>query len=65
MAIFGGLVTTNAESALVGDDRAPATAGVPFTQQAVERSAATKPMQPAGAALLELAWQHRDQLLAG
>jgi len=64
-AIFEGLVTTNAEGDIVGDDGGvPAVAGVPFTQQAVERFSTTKPMQPAGAALLQLAWQHRATLLS-
>jgi hypothetical protein len=42
----------------------PAVAGVPFTQESVERFSAAKPMQPAGAALLQLAWQHRATLLS-
>jgi len=64
-AIFDGLVTTNAEGDIVGDDSGvPAVAGVPFTQQSIERFSATKPMQPAGAALLQLAWQHRARLLS-
>ena len=64
-AIFDGIVTTNAEGHLVGDgDQAPAVAGVPFTQESVERFSATKPMQPAGAALLQLAWRHRATLLS-
>jgi hypothetical protein len=63
--IFDGIVTTNAEGDIVGDDGGvPAVAGVPFTQQSVERFAAAKPMQPAGAALLRLAWQHRATLLS-
>ncbi len=66
-AIFDGIVTTNAEGRLVGDgdgDQAPAVAGVPFTQESVERFSATKPMQPAGAALLQLAWRYRATLLS-
>jgi hypothetical protein len=39
--------------------------GVPLTQQTVERFATHEPMQPAGAALLRLAWRYRDVLLDG
>ncbi len=66
-AIFDGIVTTNAEGRLVGEgdgNQVLAVAGVPFTQESVERFSATKPMQPAGVALLQLAWQHRATLLS-
>jgi hypothetical protein len=42
-----------------------AAAGVPFQASSVERFGTTEPMQPAGAALLRLAWEHRDTLLGG
>lgn len=38
-------------------------AAVPFTADQVERYAGREPTQAAGAALLRLAWQHRDALL--
>jgi hypothetical protein len=37
--------------------------GLEFSAASVERFTATEAMQPAGAALLRLAWQHRDVLL--
>ena len=60
--IFGGLVTANAEGRVVGGAGA---AGVPFTGETVERFAGgAEPMQAAGAAVLQLAWRHRDRLLS-
>ncbi len=52
-------------------DGSGAVTGIPFTAETVERYAGTEtgtetgtePMQPAGAALLRLAWRHRDVLL--
>jgi hypothetical protein len=68
-ATFAGLVQANDEGRLVtGDDPAggagPAV-GVPFKAPNIERFTAAEPMQPAGAALLRIAWEHRDTLLAG
>jgi hypothetical protein len=64
-AVFPQLASTNDEGRLVGvHDEASATTGVPFTEQTVERFALHEPMQPAGAALLRLAWRHREALLA-
>jgi len=54
--VFAGIVTRN--------DEGSSTLGVPFDAASVERYADVEPMQPAGAALLRLAWQHRDRLLA-
>ena len=51
---FGGLVAANDEGHLITR---------PFTAESVERFARTEAMQPAGAALLALAWEHRDVLL--
>jgi hypothetical protein len=45
-------------------DEAGATTDEPFTEQTVERFASCEPMQPAGAAVLRLAWRHREALLA-
>jgi hypothetical protein len=53
-AEFGGLVAANDEGHLITR---------PFTEQTVEQFARTEPMQPAGAALLALAWQQREVLL--
>ncbi len=64
-AVFPRLGATNDEGQLVRmHDEPGATTGVPFTEQTVERFATNEPMQPAGAALLQLAWRHRDTLLA-
>ena len=54
-ALFGGLVEVNTEGRVM--------AGVPFTAGVVDRFAAREAMQPAGAAVLELAWEHRKLLL--
>jgi hypothetical protein len=65
-ATFAGLVRANDEGRLVtGDDVAGAAVGVPFKAPNIERFTTAEPMQPAGAALLRIAWQHRDTLLAG
>jgi hypothetical protein len=59
--IFAGLVAANAEGRVVG---APAAPGVPFTAEVVDGFAGgAEPMQAAGAAVLQLAWQHRARLL--
>jgi hypothetical protein len=61
--ILGDLVTTNAEGTVVttGEDSA---AGIPFEHRNVERLLSSEPLAPAAAACLELAWRHRDVLLA-
>jgi hypothetical protein len=65
-ATFASLVRANDEGRLVtGDGAAGAAVGVPFQAPDIERFAAAEPMQPAGAALLRIAWEHRDILLAG
>ncbi len=58
--IFDGLVASNTEGQVLGHD----TRGFAFTHGNVERFAAREPMQAAGAALLTLAWEHREQLTA-
>ena len=59
--MFGGLVTANDEGRVVSW---PGLTGVPFTADVVRRFAGgSEPMQPAGAAVLELAWRHRARLL--
>ena len=64
-ATFAGLVRANAEGRIVGPDAAGAAVGVAFQAPNIERFTAAEPMQPAGAALLRIAWEHRDILLAG
>jgi len=64
-ATFAGLVRANAEGHIVGPDGAGAAVGVAFKAPNIERFTAAEPMQPAGAALLRIAWEHRDVLLAG
>jgi hypothetical protein len=63
-ATFTGLVRANAEGSIVAPGGPGGTAGVPFREMTIERFAAREPMQPAGAALLRLAWAHRETLLS-
>lgn len=58
--LFGGLVTQNAEGRLIG--HAPG-GDVPFDAASVRRFTSAEPVQAAGAALLQLAWRHRSELL--
>jgi hypothetical protein len=63
--LFAGLVAENAEGRLVTGHGTPTTSeGIPFVQDTIDHFAGTQPMQPAGAALLRLAWQHRTMLLS-
>lgn len=58
--IFRGLVTENAEGRVLIQD---GSAAIPFTRASVDRlTGGEVPLQPAAAALLRLAWQHRDRL---
>jgi hypothetical protein len=60
-AAFDGLVTRNAEGRVITQ---PGSAGIPFDTATVARfSGGQEPMQESGAALLQLAWQHRRHLL--
>jgi hypothetical protein len=62
-ATFSGLVSANEEGhILTGHDTAEGSVGIPFTAASIEHFTAAEPMQPAGAAVLRLAWQHRDAL---
>lgn len=54
-ALLGGVVASNAEGRVM--------TGIPFTAGTVDRFTRDEPMQAAGAATLELAWQHRKNLL--
>ncbi len=58
--MFRGLVTENAEGRVVTED---GSASIPFTRASVGRlTGGGAPLQTAGAALLRLAWQHREIL---
>jgi hypothetical protein len=62
--VFAGLVSANAEGRIVtGQDATGTTIGIPFRAATVERFTTAEPMQPAGAALLRLAWLHSATLL--
>jgi hypothetical protein len=61
--LFAGLVAANAEGRVIGPGAA-AVPGVPFTGEAIRRLAdGSESMQAAGAAVLQMAWQHRRSLL--
>ncbi|WP_316519908.1 XRE family transcriptional regulator [Kitasatospora brasiliensis] len=61
---FQRIVSSNDEGRRVGlEDATGSSTGIPFTAVQVDRLTTTEPMQPAGAALLRLAWRHRDVLL--
>ena len=63
-AEFGGLVAANDEGPLLSGPAAPGDgAGIEFSAPNVARFTSAEAMQPAGAALLRLAWQHRGVLL--
>ncbi|MFE4970951.1 hypothetical protein ACFRAR_02395 [Kitasatospora sp. NPDC056651] len=60
---FRHIVSTNDEGHRVGlEDATGHSAGIPFTAEQVDRLTGSEPMQPAGTALLRLAWRHRDAL---
>jgi hypothetical protein len=63
--VFGALVHTNEEGIVMGADKAAARRGAPFVEDCVEQLLESGVMAPAAAACLELAWRHRDQVLAG
>lgn len=63
-AVFRELVTSNDEGhRVVLEDGTGRAAGVPFRADQIGRLTTEAAMQPAGAALLHLAWQHRAHLL--
>jgi hypothetical protein len=62
---FTSLVTANDEGQLLTDGlSAGVSVGFPFNRATIERFTSTRPIQPAGAALLRTAWQHRRVLMA-
>ncbi|MER7582348.1 hypothetical protein [Kitasatospora sp. NPDC097691] len=65
-ATFARIVSTNDEGHRVQlEDGTGQAVGIPFTADQIERLTSREPMQPAGAALLQLAWQHRKVILDG
>ncbi|GAA1111819.1 XRE family transcriptional regulator [Streptomyces javensis] len=63
--VFPRLAATNEEGHLVAvEDNTGRAFGIPFRADHVERLTTEEQMQPAGAALLRLAWDHRSALLA-
>jgi hypothetical protein len=70
-AEFGGLVSANEEGHILtggsgaGAAAAPGEEGIEFSAANVDRFTSVEAMQPAGAAILRLAWRHRDVLLGG
>ncbi|MEU6425654.1 hypothetical protein ABZ860_07115 [Microbispora sp. NPDC046973] len=54
-AVFGEIAASNSEGRVVGR--------VPFDARTVRRHVRDEPMQAAGAAVLDLAWRHREALL--
>jgi hypothetical protein len=61
---LGGLVRSNEEGHFITGPAVPdGDVGVEFSAASVERFTTAEAMQPAGAALLRLAWQHRKVLL--
>ncbi|MEU7884938.1 hypothetical protein AB0B54_05515 [Microbispora bryophytorum] len=54
-AVFGEVAASNSEGRVVGS--------VPFDAETVRRYVRDEPMQAAGAAVLDLAWRHREALL--
>jgi hypothetical protein len=64
--LFAGLVAANAEGKVIGPPAAaaPGVPGIPFTGEAIRRlTGGSGSVQAAGAAVLQLAWQHRRSLL--
>ncbi|WP_042391096.1 hypothetical protein [Streptacidiphilus melanogenes] len=62
---FQRLVTTNDEGHRVElEDGTGHASGIPFRADQIMRLTHDEPMQPAGAALLHLAWKHRAKLLS-
>lgn len=63
-ATFDGLVAANAEGRVIASQGAAGAPGLRFTSQIIDRLAGgAGPMQSAGAAILQLAWRHRNSLL--
>ena len=64
-ALFGDLVTVNAEGHVISGRGTRETPGVPFTSEIIRGfEGGPEPLQAAGTALLQLAWRHRTVLLS-
>ena len=61
-ALFSKMVAINEEGAAVSTDAGQPTTGIPFTAEARERLK-NEPLSPIARACIELAWQHRKDLL--
>jgi transcriptional regulator with XRE-family HTH domain len=61
-ALFSGMVAVNEEGAAVSTEAGRPTVGIPFTEASRERLHA-EPLAPSARACIELAWQHRRQIL--
>jgi len=61
-ALFSKMVAVNEEGAAVSTEAGRPTVGIPFTEASRERLRA-EPLAPSARACVELAWQHRRQLL--
>jgi hypothetical protein len=64
--LFGSLVHANEEGRVVArepDAKPGAAAGVGFSAGNVKHYSGDEPIVPASAALLRLAWEHREMLL--
>ncbi|GGS62134.1 hypothetical protein GCM10010156_21160 [Planobispora rosea] len=57
-AVFGDITASNEEGRVVG------ARGIPFDADTVSRYVHHEPMQAAGAAVLQLAWKHRHDLIS-
>jgi transcriptional regulator with XRE-family HTH domain len=60
--LFSKMVAVNEEGAAVSTEAGRPTVGIPFTEACRERLR-TEPLAPSARACIELAWQHRHQLL--
>ena len=61
-ALFSKMVAINEEGAAVSTDAGQPTTGIPFTADARERLK-NEPLSPISRACIEMAWQHRKDLL--
>ena len=61
-ALFSKMVAVNEEGAAVSTEAGRPTVGIPFTEASRERLHA-EPLAPSARACIELAWQHRRQIL--
>jgi hypothetical protein len=57
------MVEVNEEGAAVSTDASRPTVGIPFNTESRERLK-SEPLSPISRACIELAWQHRQMLLA-